>query len=57
MRVLVVKNHNEEFKCFYERFSNKGKYDKVIIEILMRKLLPIFFGMLKHTQKFNQGLV
>jgi transposase len=54
MSAIVVKNHNEDFQVFVKRLVNKGKPPKVIIVAIMRKLLHIFFGMLKNNKSFNQ---
>ena len=56
MSALVVKNHNPHFKKWVETLKSKGKPPKVIIVAIMRKLMHIFFGMLKNNQKFNEKL-
>lgn len=56
MAAIVVKNHNEEFQGFVSRLVNKGKKPKVIIVAIMRKLLHIFFGILKNNQSFDQKM-
>lgn len=57
MPAMVVKTHNPHFKEFCNRLEKKGKSPKVIIVAIMRKLLHICFGVLKHNQKFNPELV
>jgi transposase len=50
---LVAKNHNPLFTSFNENMSKKGKCAKVIITAIMRKLLHIIFGVLKHNKPFE----
>ena len=56
MSALVVKNHNEHFKPFIKKLEKKGKSAKVIIVAIMRKLMHIFYGMLKNNSKFDENL-
>ncbi|WP_084756307.1 IS110 family transposase [Candidatus Paracaedibacter symbiosus] len=56
MSAIVVKNHNNAFQAFVNRLVSKGKRPKVIIVAIMRKLLHIFFGILKSNKSFNQNL-
>lgn len=56
MAALSTKRNNEYFKGFVERLEKKGKPPKVIIVAIMRKLLHIFFGMLKSGKEFNRSL-
>lgn len=53
MPAIVIKNHNEHFKEFCERLAARGKNGKVIVVAIMRKLLHIIYGMLKHKQPFD----
>ncbi len=53
MPALVIKNKNQHFADFCSRLEYKGKPPKVIIIAVMRKLLHIVFGILKHQQPFN----
>ncbi len=53
MPSLVIKNRNEHFAHFCQKLQQKGKPPKVIIIAVMRKLLHIIFGILKHHQPFN----
>ena len=53
MSALVTKNHNEHFQSFVNKLEKKGKPAKVIITAVMRKLMHIFFGMLKNNTNFD----
>ena len=50
---IVAKNHNPLFKEFSQKLGSKGKPTKVIIVAIMRKLLHIVFGVVKHNTSFN----
>jgi transposase len=50
---IVAKTHNPVFKSFTQQLSSKGKPTKVIIVAIMRKLLHIIFGVIKHKTQFN----
>ncbi len=50
---VVIKNHNEYFNDFCQRLVARGKAAKVIIVAIMRKLLHIVYGILKHKQPFD----
>ncbi len=50
---VVIKNHNENFNEFCKRLAARGKAAKVIIIAIMRKLLHIVYGILKHKQPFD----
>lgn len=56
MSALVVKNHNNNFQAFVKRLVDKGKRPKVIIVAIMRKMLHIFFGILKSNVSFKQNM-
>ena len=56
MSAINVKNHNPHFQKFVRKLQRKGKASKVIICAVMRKLLVIFFGMLKNSTDFDQNL-
>jgi transposase len=56
MPAIVVKNHNKYFKIFCDNLANKGKAGKVIVVALMRKLMHIIFGVLKHGDSFKPEL-
>jgi len=53
---LVLKNHNLHFEKFVQKLQKKGKTAKVIIVTIMRKLMHIFYGMLKNNSKFYENL-
>jgi len=57
MPAIVVKNHNSYFQKFCQRLASRGKCPMVIIVALMRKLMHVFFGILKKNQQFNGDLV
>ncbi|GHS94504.1 hypothetical protein AGMMS49949_08390 [Alphaproteobacteria bacterium] len=50
------KNYNKDFAPFVDRLQKKGKAPKVIICAVMRKMMHIFFGMLKAQQDFKAHL-
>jgi len=56
MCALVVKNRNKHFEKFVQKLEKKGKSAKVIIVAIMRKLMHLFFGMLKKNEKFDENL-
>lgn len=56
MPAIVAKNHNPLFKKWANKLKERGKAPKVIIVAIMRKLLHIFFGILKTGQPFNPDL-
>ena len=56
MSALNVKNHNPYFKDFVKKMEQKHKPPKVIICAVMRKLMYIFFGMLKNSAHFDPNL-
>jgi transposase len=53
---IVAKNHNPVLKAFAQKLAKKGKHTMVIIGAIMRKLLHIIFGVLKHKLPFNPSL-
>ena len=54
---IVAKNHNPILKNFAQRMAKKGKHSMVIIGAIMRKLLHIVFGIVKHKKPFNPYLL
>ena len=56
MSAINVKNHNPYFQKFVQKLQRKGKPPKVIICAVMRKLLSIFFGMLKNHADSDPNL-
>lgn len=57
MPSLVAKNQNLHLKEFCERLEKNGLKPKQIVCAVMRKLIHIIFGMLKHKQRFNPDRV
>ena len=53
---IVAKSHNPILKHFSEKLKRKGKHNMVIIIAVMRKLLHIIYGVLKHKTSFNPSL-
>jgi len=56
MSAVSAKNHNKHFSDFVQRLEKKGKKPKVIFCAVMRKLMHIFFGMLKNNSTFDKNL-
>jgi hypothetical protein len=56
MASLTAKNHNKDFQPFVERLKRKRKLDRVIICAVMRKLMHIFYGILKNNKDFDDKL-
>jgi transposase len=56
MSSLVVKNSNSRFENFVQKLEKKGKPPKVVIVAIMRKLMHIFFGILKNNATFDENL-
>ena len=50
---IVAKNHNPIMQAFSAKLKRKGKHTMVIIGAIMRKLLHIIFGVLKHNKSFE----
>lgn len=57
MPALVAKNSNPHLKDFCRRLEKNGLSPKAIVVAVMRKLLHLIYGMLKHDQDFNPELV
>ncbi len=57
MPAIVVKNSNPYFKAFCQRLEKSGLKPKAIIGAVMRKIIHVIFGILKHKQDFNPALV
>lgn len=57
MPALVAKNKNPYLNTFCQRLEKNGLQPKQIICAVMRKLIHIIFGLLKHKQDFNPALV
>lgn len=54
---IVAKNHNPLLKAFAQKLAKKGNHTMVIIAAIMRKLLHIVFGIVKHKTPFNPELL
>jgi transposase len=50
---IVAKSHNPILKNFADRLKKQGKNTMVIIGAIMRKLLHIVFGVIKHKTTFD----
>lgn len=56
MPALVMKNHNSHMQPFIRRLEANGLKPKAIVGAVMRKLVHIIYGILKHGQPFNPAL-
>ena len=56
MSALSVKRYNSDFAHFVQKMKSRGNAPKVIIVAIMRKLLCIFFGILKTRESFDRNL-
>ena len=56
MPALVAIKHNVPLRHFAQRLQAAGKSEMAIIGAVMRKLVHISFGVLKHQQPFNPSL-
>ena len=54
---IVAKSHNPVLHSFALKLAKNGKHVMVIIAAIMRKLLHICFGILKHKVAFNSDLL
>jgi transposase len=53
MPAISVKNTNPHFEKFCNTLKKRGKPGKVIVVAIMRKLMHIIFGILKHNTPFD----
>lgn len=53
MPALVARHRNPLLKAFADRLAARGKSKKAVICAVMRKLLHIIFGLLKHETTFD----
>lgn len=53
MPAICATRYNPVLGAFYERLREKGKSKMAAVGAVMRKLLHIIFGVLKHQQPFN----
>jgi len=54
---IVAKKHNPILKVFAQKLAKTGKHTMVIIGAIMRKLLHIVFGVVKHKKSFNPDML
>lgn len=57
MAAVVAIQHNRELKRFYERLCQRGKSKMSALGAVMRKLVHIAYGMLKHRTPYDPSLV
>lgn len=57
MASIVAIRHNNELRAIYDRLLAKGKAKTAAIGALMRHLVHIAFGILKHQLPYNPALV
>lgn len=50
---IVAMRHNPLLAAFAQRLREAGKPTKVIIAAVMRKLVQLAFGVLKHHRRFD----
>lgn len=55
--VISAKSHNSLIKEFANNLKNRGKNTMVIIGAIMRQLLHIAFGIIKHKTKFDPQIL
>lgn len=56
MPAISVKTHNTDLQPFIRRLQNKGLAPKAIVGALMRKLVHLIYGILKHQRPFDPNL-
>lgn len=56
MPALVAIKYNPPLRAFAQRLSAKGKPKMAVVCAVMRKLIHLAFGVLKHQQPFNPSL-
>ncbi|HSW13611.1 MAG TPA: IS110 family transposase [Solimonas sp.] len=57
MASIVALKHNPELRAIYDRLVASGKVKMAALGALMRHIVHIAFGMLKHQQPYNPKLV
>lgn len=57
MAAVVATRHNPELKRFYEHLLARGKCKMSAIGALMRKLIHLAYGILKHESAYDPALV
>lgn len=53
MAALTAKRRNPDARALYERLLAKGKKPMVALCAVMRKLVHICFGVLKHQRPYT----
>jgi transposase len=53
MPALSAMRTNPVLRVFAERLKQKGKLSKVVIAAVMRKLIHLAYGVLKHGKPFD----
>jgi transposase len=53
MAAVVATRYNPDIKAQYERLQNKGKSKMSALGAVMRKLVQICFGVLKHQETYQ----
>ncbi|ASC71021.1 Insertion element IS900 uncharacterized 42 kDa protein [Halomicronema hongdechloris C2206] len=54
MPAVCATRYNPELKAFYERLLKRGKSKMAAVGAVMRKLLHIVYGVLKHRSPFER---
>ncbi len=57
MAAVSALRYNPQLRQIYDRFVASGKTKMAVLGILMRKLVHIAYGILKHHQPYNPALV
>ena len=57
MAAIVAARHNPALRKVYLGLVDRGKSKMAALGALMRRLIHIAFGMLKHNMPFNPALV
>ena len=52
MPAIVASRYNADAKALYERLVKAGKAEKAALGAVMRKLVHIAFGVLKHQPPY-----
>lgn len=56
MPAITAKQYNPALKAFYEKLIRRGKPKMAALAAVMRKLIHIAFGVLKHQTPFDPAL-
>lgn len=57
MAAVVASRHNAELRALYQRLLARGKCKMSALGALMRRLVHLAFGVLKHHTAYNPNLV